>query len=136
VASFVAPMAVALSPVSVERTEQGELSAISHVCGVLHPNDTVLLIDQQWMPVIRSQCGLPVAQLMHPSPVAVTNAAASIRQAGRTPVVAGSQTDSPIPLGLVTSVVIDLNSREDDKQLVHRPDRTTPLFLQFWLAYP
>lgn len=135
-ASFVVPMAVALTPVSVERTEQGELEAIRRVCGVLRPNDTVLLIDPQWMPVIRSQCGLPVAQLMKPSPAAVLEAAGSIREAGRTPVVAGSQTDSPMPLGLTTSVVIDLNTREDDQQLVHRPDRTAPLFLQFWLARP
>lgn len=135
-ASFVVPMGVALMPVSVQRTEQGELAAIKRVCGVLRPDDTVLLIDPQWMPVIRSQCGLPVAQLMDPSPTTITESAMSIREAGRTPVVAGSQTDSPVPLDLDTSVVIDLNSREDDKELINRPDTTEPMFLQFWLAYP
>lgn len=136
VLSFVIPMGVALTPVSVQRTEQGELAAIDRVCSVLRPNDTVLLIDPQWMPVIRSQCGLPVAQLLDPSAATVTLAAASIMSVGRTPVVAGSQLDSPVALDLDTSVVIDLTTREDDKQLVHRPDTTVPLFLQFWLAYP
>jgi len=51
-----------------------------------------------------------------------------------TPVIAGSQLDSPVPLGLITSVVVELNSREDQKQLVNRPDGTDPLFLQFWMA--
>ncbi len=136
VLSFVIPMGVALTPVSVERTEQGELAAIDHVCGTLRPDDTVLLIDPQWMPVIRAQCGLPVAQLMHPTPANVDLAALSIEAGGRTPVVVGSQSDSPVPLGLDTSVVIDLTSREDDRQLVHRPDRTTVLFIQYWLARP
>jgi hypothetical protein len=136
VLSFAIPMGVALAPISVQRTEQGELAAIDRVCSTLQPNDTVLLIDPQWTPVIRSQCGLPVAQLLNPTPVTVTLAATSIRSIGRTPVVAGSQMDSPVPLALDTSVVIDLTSREDDKQLVHRPDTTVPLYLQFWLAYP
>jgi hypothetical protein len=133
-AGFLVPMGIALTPVSVQRTELGEVALTSRICSVFRPTDTVLLIDPQWMPVIRSQCGLPVAQLMRPSPAAVVRAADSIRAAGRTPVVAGSQSDSPVPLGLLTAVVINLNSREDDKQLVRRPDTTAPLFLQFWMA--
>jgi hypothetical protein len=60
--------------------------------------------------------------------------AASIRAAGRDPVIAGSQTDSPVPLGLGASTVIDLSTREDQKQLVNRPTGTDGLFLRFWLA--
>ncbi|HEY3754118.1 MAG TPA: hypothetical protein VGL80_33415, partial [Pseudonocardiaceae bacterium] len=91
---------------------------------------------QQWMPVIRAQCGLPVAQLMHPSPASVAQVAASVRAAGRIPVIAGSQLDSPDPLSLATYVRITLHSREDDRQLVRRPDSTVPLNLQFWAARP
>jgi hypothetical protein len=134
VAAFLVPEGFALTPVAVQRTEQGELAASAAVCRLLRPNDTVIVIDQLWMPVIRAQCGLPVAQLVVPSPVAVQQVAASIRAAGRTPVIAGSQLDSPVPLGLITSVVVDLNSHEDQKQLVNRPDGTDPLFLQFWMA--
>lgn len=136
VASFVVPMGIALTPVAVQRTEQGEPAAVSRVCGALGPKDTVLLIDQQWMPVIRAQCGLPVAQLMHPSPASVAQVAASVRAAGRIPVIAGSQLDSPDPLSLATYVRITLHSREDDRQLVRRPDSTVPLNLQFWAARP
>jgi hypothetical protein len=136
VAGFLVPAGIALTPVSVQRTEQGELDTIAHVCGVLAPDDTVLLIDQQWLPVVRAQCGLPAAQLMHPSPAAVARVAASVRAAGRVPVIAGSQQDSPDPLGLVPYARITLESREDDRQLVRRPDTTVPLNLQFWAAKP
>jgi hypothetical protein len=134
VAAFLVPEGFALTPVAVQRTEQGELAASDTVCRLLRPNDTVILIDQLWMPVIRAQCGLPVAQLVVPSPVAVEQVADSIRAAGRTPVIAGSQLDSPEPLGLITTAVVDLDSRQDQQQLVNRPDGTDPLFLEFWMA--
>ncbi|HKN97466.1 MAG TPA: hypothetical protein VJX10_10150, partial [Pseudonocardiaceae bacterium] len=136
VAACVAPMVVALAPVSVERTEQGELGATGQVCGTLGRDDTVLLVDQQWMPVVRAQCGLPVAQLPHPSPATVARAAASIRAAGRVPVIAGSQTDSPAPLGLTAYATITIDTREDARELLRRPDSTLPLRLVFWVARP
>jgi hypothetical protein len=136
VLSFLVPMGVALAPVAVQRTEQGEVAVADRICAALAPDDTVVLIDQQWMPVIRSQCGLPVAQLLHPSPQAVATVAHSIRLAGRTPVIAGSQLDSPVPLGLLVQVGITLHSREDERQLVRRPNTTVPLYLAFWAANP
>lgn len=132
VAAFLVPMGIALTPVAVQRTELGEVATAQDVCGVLRPNDTVVLIDQQWMPIIRAQCGLPVAQLMVPTPTTVAAVARSIRAAGRTPVIAGSQVDSPVPLGLVTSSVINLATTEDQRDLISRPTGTSPLFLQFW----
>jgi hypothetical protein len=136
VVAFLVPEGVALTPVSVQRTEQGELALSAAVCGVLRPTDTVVLIDQLWMPVIRSQCHLPVAQLLSPSPIAIRQIAASIRSAGRTPVIAGSQVNDPLKLGLVTANTITLNTAEDQQQLVRRPTGTQPLFLQFWAARP
>jgi hypothetical protein len=132
VVAFLVPMGIALTPVSVQRTELGEVAAAGDVCSVLRPNDTVVLIDPQWMPIVRAQCGLPVAQLMVPSPSTVEQVTESIRAAGRTPVIAGSQDDSPVPLGLVTSSVIDLSTTEDQRDLLSRPTGTANLFLQFW----
>jgi hypothetical protein len=132
VVTFLVPEAIALTPVSVQRTQQGELAEIADVCAALRPTDTVVLISQQWMPVIRSQCGLPVALLVHPSPVAVERVTASIRVAGRTPVIAGSQLDDPALLGLITTTEIDLRTSEDQQQLVSRPAGVQPLLLQFW----
>ncbi|HEX5407739.1 MAG TPA: hypothetical protein VFX16_36180 [Pseudonocardiaceae bacterium] len=136
VASFLVPMGIALTPVAVQRTEQGEVAVIGRVCGVLGRNDTVLMVDQLWMPVVREQCGLPVAQLKNLTPAGVAQVAASVRAAGRTPVITGSQLDSPTPLALAAYVRITLDTRQDDQQLVRRPDSTVPLNLQFWAAKP
>jgi hypothetical protein len=136
IASFLVPMGIALTPIAVERTEQGEPEMIDRVCAALSHDDVIVSIDQQWMPVLREQCGLPVAQLLFPSPVSMNQTAASIRATGRTPVVVGSQMDSPLPLGLTSTIDITLDSREDDRQLVRRPDSTVPLHLRFWAAFP
>lgn len=133
---FLVPEGIALTPVAVERTEQGEPEMIDRVCSTLAPNDVIMSIDQQWMPALREQCGLPVAQLLFLSPIAVDETAASIRATGKVPVVVGSQLDSPVPLGLRSTIDIALDSREDDRQLVRRPDTTVPLNLRFWAAFP
>jgi hypothetical protein len=136
VLAYLVPAAVALTPVSTQRTEQGEVGVTGRVCAALGRDDTVLLVDQQWMPVVRAQCGLPVAQLPHPTAATVAAAAASVRAAGRVPVVAGSQTDDPTPLGLSAYARITLDTREDARELVRRPDSTLPLRLVFWAARP
>lgn len=134
--SFLVPMGYALTPVSVQRTELGEPEVGDRICATLSPNDTVMLTDQQWMPVIREQCGLPVAQLMQLSPTAIATVARSIRATGRTPVIAGSQWVNPVPLGLLVRSGITLNTHEDERVLTVRPDTTVPLELTFWAANP
>jgi hypothetical protein len=134
--SFLVPMGYALTPVSVQRTELGEPEVGDRICAALSPNDTVVLTDQQWMPVIRAQCGLPVAQLMQLSPTSIAVVARSIRAAGRTPVIAGSQWVNPVPLGLLVTTGITLNTHEDERVLTVRPDSTSPLELTFWAANP
>jgi hypothetical protein len=132
VAAYLVPAGFALVPVAVDRTEQGETALSAAVCGQLRPTDSVVLIDQQWMPVIRAECGLPVAQLLDPSPEAVARVTASIRAAGRTPVIAGSQTADPGPLSLAPTTDLVLDTAEDQQQLVTRASGTQPLFLRFW----
>lgn len=133
---YLVPMGVALTPVAVQRTEQGEPAMIARVCAALSPQDVVVEVDQVWMPVIRDQCGLPVAQLVHPSFGSVLRVANSIRENGRTPVVVGSQEDDPVTFGLFAHITLTLDTREDARQLVYRPDSTVPLTLRFWLATP
>jgi len=135
-AAFVAFEVVALVPVAVHRTEQGELAIIDDVCATLRPNDTVVVVDDLWTPIIRNVCGLPVAQLEHPTPVSVQLAADSIRAAGRTPVIAGQKPSDAALLGLIRTNVVSLNTQEDQQQLVQRPNGTMPLLLQFWVARP
>jgi hypothetical protein len=136
VLTFVVPEGIALTPVAAQRTQLGELAMSADVCGLLRPTDSVVLIDQQWMPVIRSQCGLPVAQLRNPSPIAVRRITASIRAAGRTPVIAGANPDNATALGLIATGQIELRTQEDQEQLVSRPAGTRELILPFWVVRP
>jgi len=90
------------------------------------------------MPVIRAQCGAcrwrswwwAVGRSR------VQQVAASIRAAGRTPVIAGSQLDSPVPLGLITSVVGGPEQPRGTRKQLVKPTRLAPnpLFLQFWMG--
>jgi hypothetical protein len=131
---FVAPMAVAAAPVAAERTELGEVAAIRQVCGALRPTDTVLVVDSLWTPMIRAQCGLPVAQLVTVNPDTIARAAQSIRDAGRSPVLAASEEDELTNWKLVPTRVVVLHTRQDQHQLLRRPDGTSPLDLEFWMA--
>jgi len=133
---FVTSEALALNPIAADRTEQGELAMIDTVCRTLRPTDSVVVVDYLWTPIIRDACGLPVAQLLHPTPVSVQLIVDSIRAAGRTPVIAGSKPPDSAPLGLIRTNVVSLNTQEDQQQLVRRPNGTMPLLLQFWAARP
>ncbi|HEX3784078.1 MAG TPA: hypothetical protein VHX38_30855 [Pseudonocardiaceae bacterium] len=128
------PMAIATIPLATARTEEGELAATAEVCGALRPNDSVVLVDGQWMPSIREQCGLPVALLTNPSVSAITQVERSIRAAGRIPVIAGSQLTDPATLHLAATTAVVLNTRTDQTELLRRPYTTDPLLLTFWLV--
>jgi hypothetical protein len=128
------PMVIATVPLATARTEEGELAATAEVCHALRSNDSVVLLDGQWMPSIREQCGLPVAWLTNPSTSAIVQVERSIRAAGRIPVIAGSQLTDPTTLHLVATTAVVLNTRTDQTELLRRPYTTDPLRLTFWLA--
>jgi hypothetical protein len=136
VALFLIPIAMATVPVAAERTELGEVAAAATVCHALRPDDSVVVLESLWVPTIRAQCGLPVARLAHPSRAAIDRAAASIRSAGRTPVIAASAASPLHDQGLPAEKVVVLATRQDQNQLVRRPTSTQPLWIEFWLVRP
>jgi 4-amino-4-deoxy-L-arabinose transferase-like glycosyltransferase len=133
-AAYLAPMAVVTVPLAPQRTEQGELAAARAVCQALVPDDSVVLTDPLWMPTIRGQCGLPVAQLPQATPDAVRAVVAGIRATGRVPVIAGATAGELRALGLTPIAAADLETRQDQQQLVIRPNGTEPLAVQFFYA--
>jgi hypothetical protein len=133
---LLAPILIATGPVAPDRTELGELAAMSAVCRSLQGNDSVVLLDPLWVPTVRAQCRLPVAQLMTPSTAEIGQVAASIRAAGRTPVIAGSTKSDLAAVGLTPTRIVNLHTRQDQQQLVRRPTGTKPLDIEFWLARP
>jgi len=133
--AYLVPISVATVPLATARTEEGELAAAATVCQALRPDDSVILVDSQWVPTIRGQCGLPVAQLRDPTPAAVARTVASVRAAGRTPVVA-SGANALEEQGLKPTEIFILHTTEDQHQLVQRPTFTQPMNIEFWLVRP
>lgn len=133
---LIAPIWKATGPVAEDRTELGELAAMGGVCHALHSNDSVVLTDTLWAPTIRAQCQVPVAHLIDQTAAALDQVTASIRSAGRTPVIAGTQHDALSALGLEPVRAVRLRTRQDQQQLIRRPDGTMPLLLDFWVARP
>jgi len=136
VAVFLTPVVVAAAPVAADRTEVGEVGAVRTVCRALQPNDTVVVVDGLWTPTIRGQCRLPVAQLADPTPDTIAQAARSIRSAGRVPVIAAAGAKELADHGLAPQQVVSLHTRQDQRQLLRRPNGTDPFLLEFWIARP
>jgi hypothetical protein len=136
VAVFLTPVVAAAAPVAADRTEVGEVAAVRTVCGSLQPNDTVVVVDGLWTPTIRGQCRLPVAQLADPTPDTIAQAARSIRSAGRVPVIAAAGPKELADHGLAPQQVVSLHTRQDQRQLLQRPNGTDPFLLEFWIARP
>ncbi|MDT4986765.1 MAG: hypothetical protein QOI74_859, partial [Micromonosporaceae bacterium] len=134
VVAFVRPTVAATRPVAALRTELGELAAVRTVCDALRPDDSVVLLDSMWVPTLRAQCGLPVARLVGPSPAALARVTASIRAAGRTPVVAAAGANPLQAQGLAPVQVLNLVTQQDASELIARPVSTQPFRVEFWLV--
>ena len=137
-----APTAAAAFPISLNRTELAEPGAIANLCTQLKPSDSVISIDvfSSWLPVIRGECGVPAAYVQ-PAPMDVTKvnvafAAASIRAAGRTPVVIASTSELLRQVGLTGVQVVNINDKQDAQELVKRPTGVMPETYTLWMARP
>ncbi|WP_238013225.1 hypothetical protein KZZ52_28225 [Dactylosporangium sp. AC04546] len=128
------PGAVVTSELAPLRTEVGEPAAAAAVCHALRPADSVILMDTQWAPTVRNQCGVPVAALDDPTVEAIRTAVAGVRAAGRDPVLMSSSTLPLLPYGLPLDKVVYLDTQEDQHQLVRRPDGTDPRRLECWIV--
>jgi hypothetical protein len=136
VVAFLVPAIVATAPLATRRTELGELAAAAKVCQALNADDSVVTLDSEWFPIVRGQCGLPIAELSQPSPATVQQVVESIRLAGRTPVVLAGRPEPIEAQGLQAAEIVVLRTRMDQQQLVRRPTSTQPLYVEAWLARP
>ncbi|WP_433061519.1 hypothetical protein [Dactylosporangium sp. CS-033363] len=121
-------------PLAPLRTEVGEPYAAAKVCRSLRPDDTVIMVDTQWAPTVRNQCGLPVAALPDPTVDRMRMVAAAVRAAGRDPVLLSTSTLPLLPYGLPLERVVFQDELEDQHQLVRRPDGVDPRLLECWLV--
>jgi hypothetical protein len=135
-AAFVVPSYSSTRPVAGNRTELGEVDAIAQLCNQFTPDMSIVLMDSQWTPMLRDQCGLPAAQMVDPTRAKIDAAVANIRAAGRIPVIGASEPNELYFHNLPAKPVVKLQTRQDQHQLLRRPDGTEPLHIEFYLAMP
>ncbi|MEV8516462.1 hypothetical protein [Dactylosporangium sp. NPDC051484] len=131
-----APGAVVTARLAPLRTELGEPEAAAAVCAALRPTDSVIVMDTQWSPTIRNQCGVPVAALEAPTVDRMRATVAAVRATGRDPVLLSSSTLPLLPYGLPLEKVVYLDEEEDQNQLDRRPTSTQTRRLECWLVRP
>jgi hypothetical protein len=144
-AAMLVPPWLATEPVAGQRTEQGEVGAVTTVCSQLRPNDVVVGVDDraanEWPEVVRGVCGRPSASVKISDPAdgvaAVHRITARITAAGGHPVLLAA---TPAGYALLQQLgsspvqVVDLHTTEDQRYLTKVPDGADPLTVQVWLA--
>ncbi|MFG2043762.1 hypothetical protein [Dactylosporangium sp. NPDC048998] len=130
------PGVVVTAQLAPLRTELGEPEAAAAVCEALRPTDSVIMIDTQWAPTVRNQCGVPVAALEDPTVERMQTTVAAVRASGRDPVLLSSSTLPLLPYGLPLEQVVYLEEHEDQHQLVARPTGTDTRRLECWVVRP
>jgi hypothetical protein len=151
VALMLVPPLYASLPLATQRTEQGELGAVSSLCAELQPGDVVVTVDNrgfnEWTQVVRGVCGHPAATLQEDGVAlpqerlraSVTQLADLVRSSGGRLVLLASG-DDPAPdqvltrLGLSPRRAAQLSTAEDERLLTRPPSRVTRINITAWLA--
>jgi hypothetical protein len=125
---------------ATKATYRGEIAAVSAMCAAIPSRASVVIVSigtaNRFAEVIRGMCGVPVARLGHPPVAALHQVTRDIRQAGRTPVLLGSEAAQLTRFGGSARQVMALESTEDEHSLTRPPRRTEKLTINVWLSEP
>ena len=131
----------------LSRTEAGEPAAVDTACAAFAPGEVALLVDarsrQEWTAVLREACGVPAFGVPgdNRDDVAtraqVAAVAARVRAAGGSPVLV-AQSGQPLPelTGNPQRQIVDLDTSEHRRQLMHPPTGLAALSVELWRADP
>jgi hypothetical protein len=119
-----------------QRTYQGEIGAVRHMCAELPADASVITLDTQFEEVIRGMCGLPAASLRSPRRQIVHEVIRDIQTAGRRPVILAATPRGISRLGYTPRLIMELRSRADAHYLVSPPTTTIGLVLTVWMYAP
>ena len=124
---------------AVQRTGQGEITAVNRLCTAIGPGASVVIVDPRvangFTQLIRGGCDTPVARIDRPTPLSLGQVLVGIRQAGRRPVLLGSDRSEVAPFG-VSREVVNLTTRQDAHELTRPPTATWPIRYTVWMAEP
>jgi hypothetical protein len=116
----------------------GQVAAIEKMCAAIPSDSSVLLAYSVGRPlseVIRGDCGVPTATVLNPTPQKVRVLVASIRRAGRRPVLLGPSADWLAGYrGMAPVHVLSSTSSGDAHTFVEPPRQPLPLNLDVWMS--
>ncbi len=122
-----------------QRTGQGEITAVNHLCTAIGPGASVVIVDPRvangFTQLIRGGCDTPVARIDRATPLSLGQVLVGIRQAGRRPVLLGSDRAEVAPFG-VSREVVNLATKQDAHELTRPPTATWPIRYTVWMAEP
>jgi hypothetical protein len=129
------------------RTEAGEPAAVDTACAAFAPGEVALLVDarsrQEWTAVLREACDVPVFGVPGDGTddvatrAQVADVAARMRAAGGRPVLV-AQSGQPLPelTSRPQRQIVDLDTREQRRELMRPPTGLAPLSVELWRAEP
>lgn len=144
IAVVLTPALWATLPVAGQRSEHGEVAAVTSACDAFGPSDSAILLDSraanEWTQVLRGVCAVPTVVVRsgshQPADAATVLAVArAVAATGRRPVlVAAESADAVRRLGAQPTHVVHLATVEDQRLLTRRPDSAARLTVDLWLA--
>jgi hypothetical protein len=141
------PAAYGSRHLALSRTEAGEPQAVEAACDAFAPGEVALLVDargrQEWTAVLREVCDVPAFGVPGDGSddlatgAQVSEVAARVRAAGGTPVlVAASGQPLPELTGRRQQQIVDLETTEQRRELMHPATGLAGLSVQLWRAEP
>ena len=130
---------VQLRGAGASATYAGSVSAAAALCTAIGPSASVLFVNAStaalYAPIVRDLCGQPAALVVPSSPAVLREAARSISQIGRRPVVLGPSQTLVGRFGTAREVV-SLQTSGDAQVLTGPPAGSWPVTYSLWLATP
>jgi len=131
---------VQLRGVGASAAYAGSVAAASSLCAAIGSSASVLFVDPataaSYALVVREVCGQPAAFVVSTSAAVLEQAADSIQQIGRRPVVLGPTRSSVAMLGVAPRQVVLLRASSDAQVLTGPPAGNWPVTYSLWLAIP
>lgn len=125
---------------ATRRIGTGEVGAVAALCAQIPSNASVVIVSRPTMQiftqVIRGMCGVPVASMTGQPQASVDAVIASIRAAGRRPVLLAARRGPLVAFGGAPVRVLDLSTTGDPHQLTQLPTGPVAVRYVIWMTSP
>jgi hypothetical protein len=134
---------LAANGLALQKTYQGEITAIDHLCAAIPRDASVVFIGgtggggaSRLTQVVRGMCDVPTANVGSVRVQAVEQVVRGITRAGRRPVFLADKSARLAPYGGRARLVMRLRSTMDENALTTPPTHTLPFDVDLWISEP